>query len=49
MPDSLRLFRLLERLHGYTAATLAAEDADLVEEWEEILNAEAVVSKEKHR
>jgi len=45
----LRLFRLLERLPGYTVRALEQEDAGLVEEWEAILEAEALVSKEQTR
>ncbi len=46
-PYELQLWILLQRLPGYTRATLEAEDADLVEAWQEIMRAEAAASHAK--
>jgi hypothetical protein len=39
----------LQRLPGYTRATLEAEDAALVDDWLTILAAEAFVAKEREK
>jgi hypothetical protein len=43
------LYTLLQKLPGYTRATLEAEDAELVDEWLLILAQEAGVQKELTR
>lgn len=48
-PVSVVLYALLQKLPGYTARSLLAEDHRLIEDWLELTRAEAHVQEQQER